>query len=183
MAALVGVGSLAVHQLRFLLWYGHHSDRALSAQRHAYLTVVGPVVVTAGVLAFARFLDRLARGARTSAPGLRRLWLVMSAVLAGMFCVQESLEGLLSDGHPGGLAGIAGHGGWLAAPLSALVGLALAVALRAGAHAAELLPHARSPRPPLPAAPLSLQPVILSPPRRGPWLAIVAARAPPAASA
>jgi hypothetical protein len=183
MAALVAVGSLAVHQLRFLLWYGHHSDRALSAQGHSYLMVVGPAVVAVAVFAFARFLDRLARGARTSVPRLGRLWLVLSGTLAGMFCVQETLEGMLSSGHPDGLAAIAGHGGWIAAPLSAAVGLALAVALRGGAQAAELLSPGRSPHLPLPAAPLSLHPLVTPPPRREPWLAVASARAPPAASA
>lgn len=183
MAALVAVGSLAVHQLRFLLWYGHDSDRALSAQGHAYLMVVGPAVVAVAVFVFARFLDRLARGARTSAPGVGRLWLVLSAALAGMFCVQEWLEGALSSGHPDGLAAIAGHGGWLAAPLSAVVGLALAVALRGGAQAAEMLSAGRSLRPPLPPAPLSLRPLAPPPLRSEPWLAVASARAPPAASA
>ena len=183
MAALVGVGSLVVHQLRFLLWYGHHSDRALSAQGHAYLMVVGPAVVAVAVLAFARYLHRLARGARSSVPGLGRLWLVLSAALAGIFCVQETLEGALSGGHADGLAAVAGHGGWLAAPLSVVVGLALAVALRGGAHAADLLAPGRSPRPPLPAAPLSLHPLVSFSPRREPWLAVASARGPPAASA
>ena len=183
MAVLVAVGSLAVHQLRFLLWYGHHSDRAMSAQGHAYLMVVGPAVVAVAVFAFARFLDRLARGARASVPGLGRLWLVLSAALAGIFAVQESLEGALSSGHPGGVAAIAGHGGWLAAPLSAMVGLALAIALRGGAQAAELLTPGRSPRPPLPTAPPSLHPLATLRPRREPWLGVASARAPPAASA
>ena len=183
MAALVGVGSLAVHQLRFLLWYGDGSDRALSAQGHAYLVVVGPVVVTVAAFAFARILDRIARGARTSAPRLGRLWLVLSAALTVMFCVQESLEGMLSSGHPDGLAAMAGHGGWLAAPLSAIVGIALAIALRGGAQAAELLAPSRSPRAPLRAALPSLLPLAAPAVRRPSWLALAPARAPPAASA
>jgi hypothetical protein len=145
--------------------------------------VVGPAVVAVAVLAFAGFLERLARGARAGAPGLGRLWLVLSGGLAAMFCVQETIEGMLSSGHPGGLAGIAGQGGWLAAPLSAVVGLALAIALRGSTHAAELLTPGGSPRPALPVAPLSVLASVTLPPRRGPWLAVASARAPPGASA
>lgn len=183
MAALVGVGSLTVHQLRFVLGYGHESDSALSAQGHAYLAVVGPLVVAAAVLAFAGFLDRLARGARTSLPRFGRLWAVLSASLVTMYWVQESLEGVLAEGHPGGLAGVLGHGGWLAVPLSVAVGFALALALRGAATAGELLPRARSLRPRLPAAPLSLHPSAPSLGRREPALAAPSARAPPGASA
>jgi hypothetical protein len=183
MAALVGVGSLAVHQLRFVLAYGDGSDRALSSQGHAYLAVVGPLVVAAAVLAFARFLDRLARGARTSAPRFGRLWAVMSASLVAMYSVQESLEGLLSDEHPGGLAGVLGHGGWLALPLSIAVGLLLALALRGLARADELLPRTASLRAQLPAAPPSLRASAPLLARREPCLAATSARAPPAASA
>ena len=183
LAALVSLGSLAVHQLRFLLWYENGSDHALSAQGHAYLAVVGPLVVAAGVLTFARLVHRLALGASTSAPRFGRLWAVLSASLAAMYCGQESLEGLLSNGHPGGIDGVLGHGGWLALPLSVAVGLALALALRGVARASELLPRARSLRPRLPAAPPRLHASAPLLPRRDPCLAHASARAPPAASA
>jgi hypothetical protein len=180
---LVGTASLAVHQLRYMLWYGGGSDRALSAQGHAYLMVVGPLVVAAAVLACAGFLHRLARGARAEAPGVLRLWAVLTVVLAAMFCVQESLEGLLADGHPEGVAAVGGHGGWLAAPLSLAIGLLLALALRAAVRAGELLPRSRALRPRLPArAPLfQIAGSLLA--RREPLLAAASARAPPAASA
>lgn len=42
---------------------------------------------------------------------------------------------MLSNGHPEGFEGVFGDGGWWAAPLSALCGLAIAAALR-GARAA-----------------------------------------------
>src|SRR5213075_615426 len=80
MAALVGVGACAVHHLRFMLWYEQGSDGTLGAQGHAYLGVVGPVVLVAAIVASAGFLDRLARGARTSAPRFRRLWGAVSAL-------------------------------------------------------------------------------------------------------
>lgn len=182
MAALMGVGSLAVHQLRFLLWYGHGSDGTLRAQGHAYLAVVGPVVVAGAVIAGARFLNRLAQGARTSAPRFARLWAGLSASLVAIYCVQESLEGLLTQGHPGGTDGIIGHGGWLSVPLSLAVGLALALALRGAARASELLPPARSLHPSLPAAPLFLRSTASAFTPREACLATAPARAPPPAS-
>jgi hypothetical protein len=183
MATVVGAGSLAVHQLRYLLWYGHGSDNALSTQGHAYLTLVGPLVVAAGVLSFAGYLDRLARGARASAPRFGRLWAFLGTSLVTMYCVQESVEGLLSSGHPGGVDGVLGHGGWLSAPLSVAIGLAVAVVLRAATSASELLPTARPLRPRLPAAPASLRASASPLPRREPSLAAASARAPPVASA
>jgi hypothetical protein len=182
MAVLMGVGSLAVHQLRFLLWYGKSSDGALSSQGHAYLAVVGPVVVAATVLAVARFLDGLARGGRAGSPRVTRLWAGTSMSLLAVYTLQESLEGALASGHPGGPAGVFGHGGWLAAPLSAVVGLALAIALRGAAGAPGLLPRRRL-RPPrpisLPALHAALPPAAVRPSQLAPF----APRAPPAASA
>ena len=39
---------------------------------------------------------------------------------------QEFLEGLFATGHPGGLAGIFGYGGWWSIPAAVCVGLVLA---------------------------------------------------------
>jgi hypothetical protein len=182
MAALIGVGAFAVHQLRFMLGYGHGSGDALAHQGHAYLVVAGPLMLCAATLAAARWIDRLMRGARPGLPRLGRLWGGISAVLVAVYCIQESVEGLLASGHPGAIGGVLGHGGWLCVPLSAAVGLVLALALRATTRAADLLVHARRLRPRLPAAPLSIR----SPERafawRAPWSAAAAARAPPAAS-
>jgi hypothetical protein len=183
LAALMGVGSLAVHQLRFVLWYGKSADGVLSSQGHAYLAVVGPVVVVLTVLGVARFVRRLALGARGAAPALVRLWGTVSASLLAMYSLQELIEGALSSGHPAGLTGIVGDGGWLAVPLSLVVGLALALALRGAAHAAELIAGRGSVRPPLPAAPLVLDFTTSFVPRREPLLAAASPRGPPAASA
>jgi len=50
--------------------------------------------------------------------------------LFALYAVQESLEGLLESGHPVGLAGVLGHGGWVAVPLALLLGLVVALLLR-----------------------------------------------------
>jgi hypothetical protein len=46
--------------------------------------------------------------------------------LVAIYGCQEFLEGLFATGHPAGLAGIFGFGGWWAIPAAACVGLVLA---------------------------------------------------------
>jgi hypothetical protein len=53
-----------------------------------------------------------------------------------IYGAQELLEGLLAAGHPAGVEGVFGHGGWAAAPLAGLVAAVL-VALLRGVDAAE----------------------------------------------
>src|SRR5437879_4320423 len=115
--ALLGVGALAVHQLRYLLAYGHSSSDALALQGHAYLVVVAPVVGMLVMLAAIELLIRVATARKTSSgeaglPSPLRLWMLTSACLAVIYSVQEFLEGAAEAGHPGGLAGVFGHGGW-----------------------------------------------------------------------
>jgi len=62
------------------------------------------------------------------------LWLRAGLALASIYTVQESLEGALAPGHPGGVIGIFGHGGWTALLLSALIGGLIAAILRATYH-------------------------------------------------
>jgi hypothetical protein len=54
------------------------------------------------------------------------LWLVCSACLVAIFATQECLEGLFATGHPAGLVGIFGFGGWWSIPAALCVGLVLA---------------------------------------------------------
>jgi hypothetical protein len=60
---------------------------------------------------------------------LAGLWFVCSLCLLAIYVGQEALEGLFATGHPAGLAGIFGYGGWWAIPVSACVGLVLAAIL------------------------------------------------------
>jgi hypothetical protein len=134
-AALIAAGWWAVHQLRYLLAYGAGAGDALGRQGHAYLGPVLPALCVLLALAFARVVVRA-----TAAPAGRSrrsqrllvLWPVCAATLVALYVVQESAEGLLAAGHPGGLAGILGHGGWIAVPLAIVAGLAVAAALRIG---------------------------------------------------
>jgi hypothetical protein len=132
-AALVALGWWAVHQLRYLLAYGAGTGDALHRQGHAYLDPVAPLLGLVLALGFARLLVRA-----TSAPAGRSarvqrltvLWPACAAAILALYTAQEAAEGLLAAGHPAGLAGIFGHGGWLAVPLAAAAGIAIASALR-----------------------------------------------------
>jgi hypothetical protein len=180
--ALLAAGALALHQLRYMLAYGHDAGHALSEQGHAYLTPVTAAVVTIVVIALATGLHRLAAGA-PARPGRRllRLWPGATGALLAVFAAQESIEGALTPRHPGGLAAVIGHGGWVAVPLAVAIGLAVALMLR-GAPRAAFAVTRRLARAAVPRAPL-LVPVRPAPPlRRRPVIATAAGRAPPRAS-
>jgi hypothetical protein len=134
MAALMGAGTFAVHQLRYALSYGHEVGG------HGYLVPVGAVLVAALLLAFAALLGRVARRADEPAPRVARLWPATSVALVSVYTVQESLESVISGRVPG----VFEHGGLVTLPLAIAIGLAIALLMR-GAAAATRLAGARAP--------------------------------------
>jgi len=128
-SALIALGACAVHQLRYLAGYGDGAGAALGAQGHAYLETVLPfllVVATSATLG-SLAVTALARPAFAARRGAG--WAYCTLALLTIFVVQESAEGLLSAGHPAGLAALVGHGGWIALPIAALIGRMVAVLL------------------------------------------------------
>jgi hypothetical protein len=160
--ALLSLGGLAVHQLRFVLAYRGGAEHELARQGHAYLAAATPLIVAGLAVATFAFLRALAAARRGEADsGAERsfavLWPAVSGALAVAFAVQEWLEGVLAAGHPTGLAGVVGHGGWVAIPLALAVGAIIALLLR-GADAA-IRRAATASRPTFrPATPRSLRP-------------------------
>lgn len=130
--ALMPVGALAVHQLRYWLAFGHHAGAALQAQGHSYLHSAVPWIVLLIALAIGLFLRALGRAfsGDTSLPrytaSFTVLWLVCAAGLIAIYATQELLEGWFVTGHPGGLVGVFGYGGWWSIPAAAAVALVLA---------------------------------------------------------
>ena len=124
--------AFAVHQLRYWLAFGSQAGAELERQGHSYLHSVAPWIVfliAVAVGAFLRGLGRAFGGQRTTphrTVSFAVLWLLCSASLVVIYMGQEFLEGLLATGHPGGLTGIFGFGGWWSVPAAAAVGLALA---------------------------------------------------------
>jgi hypothetical protein len=131
-AAVVPAGALAVHQLRFLLAFGAGGNAQLARQGHSYLHSLAPWIVLLLGVAVGGFLRALGRalGGHRSVPrytlSLAALWAACSACLLAIYVSQELIEGLFATGHPAGLAGIFGYGGWWSIPAAACVGLVLA---------------------------------------------------------
>ena len=124
-----------MHQLRFWLAFGSGANAELARQGHAYLHSLVPWIVLALGMAVGAFLWALGRalGGQRSVPryalSLLALWLVCTVCLLAIYVSQELLEGLFASGHPGGLAGVFGYGGWWSIPAAVCIGLVLAAVL------------------------------------------------------
>jgi hypothetical protein len=135
-AALMPAGAFAVHQLRYWLAYGNEAAAELQRQGHSYLHSLVPWVVLLLGLAVGGFLLALGRalGGRCSLPrytlSFTTLWLLCSACLVTIYATQELLEGMFATGHPAGLIGVFGYGGWWSVPAALAVGLVLAAAFQ-----------------------------------------------------
>ena len=154
--ALMPAAAFAVHQLRYWLAFGSDAGAELQRQGHSYLHSVVPWLVMLTAVALGAFLVALGRalGGQSS---LRRhgmsflaLWLVCAACLVAVYVTQELLEGLLATGHPAGLPGIFGYGGWWSIPAALGVGLVLAAAFHGARRVLDELVRRRSPRRRLP---------------------------------
>jgi hypothetical protein len=134
-ATLLPFAALVVHQLRFTLAFGGNAGAELARQGHSYLQSLVPWLVLLLAVAAGGFLWALGRalGGQRTLPrytvSLAALWLACSACLLVIYASQETLEGLFATGHPAGLAGIFGYGGWWAIPAALCVGLVLAAIL------------------------------------------------------
>ena len=181
---LLPVAALGVHELRYRLAYGSHADSALAAQGHGYVDSLAPWLVLLLGLALGAFLVRVAGalGGRADATPRRSfaaLWLLSTVSLVAIYTVQELLEGVFSAGHPSGLAGLFGHGGWWSLAASVVVGAGLAAVLRlASAVVSSALRLAGPARRWTPARPLAPPRSALLVPR-GVLATAAAGRAPP----
>jgi len=130
--ALVPPAAFAVHQLRYVLAFGGSAGVELQRTGHSYLHSLVPWIVVLLALVAGGFLRELGRACagHTSLPrytvSLGGMWLACSACLLAIFVSQEFLEGVFATGHPAGLAGIFGYGGWWSIPAAVCVGLVLA---------------------------------------------------------
>jgi hypothetical protein len=185
-AALLVLGALAVHQLRYLIAFGADSGEALHSQGHSYLAQALPVLVALAVALAASTVvaGALARESRHRghAPGVARRALAYAAALLVVFAVQELVEGALSEGHPAGITALVAAGGWIALPLALAFGLAAVAVelllLRAEGAVATALGR-RPPRRRRAGGPSSLHGRAAGPPLAATPLAFGLARRPP----
>lgn len=151
---LIPAAALVVHQARYTLAYGARANAELAAQGHSYLYSVVPWTIFALGIGASLFLRRVAHAARTGKSGTfartspAALWSLTTIALLAIYAVQESLEGLEIAGHPGGVSGVVGHGGWWAMPAAAVVALGVVAILLLGRavlrFASRLAPAART---------------------------------------
>src|SRR3954466_9064812 len=94
-AALISVGALAVHDLRYLIAYRGGAAKELSLTGHGYLGDVTPLAMGALALAIAAFAWRLlnGRGAEPQLPSTRHMWAFLTGVLVAIYGCQEWIEG------------------------------------------------------------------------------------------
>jgi hypothetical protein len=139
--AFVALGSLVLHQARYLAGHGSGAGEALAHDGHAHMGLALLVTLSLGMLLsiISLTLAALARPrnatAGTSRPGIGPVGCAL-AVLAA-FCAQELAEGALIGDHPAGIQAILGHGGVIVFPLAALLGVAISLLIE-GLGVAEL---------------------------------------------
>jgi hypothetical protein len=182
------IAALAVHQLRYFLAFGPRGETQLSETGHSYLQSVTPWLVLVLALGLGAFLGRLARAWRSGEVDRHRttrplaLWLAATLALVLIYAGQEFLEGLFATGHPDGLVGIFGDGGWWALPAAVVVGGALALLVRGGDAAVALAARLRTRRPVLArAAAVQARPAPVFVVPASPLAACAPSRAPPLA--
>ncbi|MGH2954035.1 MAG: hypothetical protein ACRDK9_08450 [Solirubrobacterales bacterium] len=153
-AALLLIGALALHELRYLVAFGAEAPSILAQHGHGYLEWLAPLVVAAAAAAIVAsllapaLLRRLPDGGGACTEARAAGYAVG---LLAVFFAQELAEGALLSGHPAGLEGVLAGGGWLALPLAIAFG-ALAACVAGWLDRAELavarLTVARRTRPP-----------------------------------
>jgi hypothetical protein len=130
--ALLPPAAFAVHQLRYFLAYRSATGIELQRTGHSYLHSLIPWMVLLLGLTAGWFLRALGRALSSQTSAARftlsftGLWSACTGALVGIFVCQELLEGMFATGHPAGLVGVFGYGGWWALPAALCVGLVLA---------------------------------------------------------
>jgi hypothetical protein len=142
--SLLAAGSVIVHELRYVAAYGGSAGQALSEQGHSYTSLLEALVALLAAVAVLRFVLSLACARRgvvpeRKPPTFTRLWAGATVALAAIYTLQEGFEGAFAPGHPSGLIGVYGHGGWTAILFSLVVGAVIAALTRLAHQAIELI--------------------------------------------
>lgn len=133
-----------VHELRYMVGYGEQANTVMVQQGHSYMPLLEALTAVLIVLAGARFALSLVRANRNAtraqdSPTFLPLWLSASAVLGTVYTLQEGIEGAFAPGHPEGLIGVFGNGGWTALLLSIGIGALIGFLLRGAQRVIEFV--------------------------------------------
>jgi H+/Cl- antiporter ClcA len=184
LAGVIAPSALVLHELRYLIGFGHHAHEALAERGHSYLPLAGGVAGLLLALAAAQLIVALDRARRTARaeepPGLVQIWLVLALALAVVYTGQELLEAALTSGRDVSAAAVLADGGWSALPLALAIGALAALLVHGAGRRVAMVARRARPRAGRP-APLTprrrVAPVLVRPPVIARHLA---GRAPPA---
>jgi hypothetical protein len=142
--SLLAAGSVFVHELRYLAAYGGSAGQALAEQGHSYTPLLEAMVALLVLVALGRFALSLSHArqgvvSEERPPTFVRPWACATLSLAVLYTLQEGFEGAFAPGHPSGLIGVFGHGGWTALIFSLVVGAVIALLTRLAHEAIELV--------------------------------------------
>jgi hypothetical protein len=184
LAGVIAPAALVLHELRYLIGFGHHAHEALAERGHAYLPLAGGVAGLMLALAAAQLIVALDRARRTARaeepPGLVQVWIVLAVALLGVYTGQELLEAALTAGRDVSAAAVLADGGWSALPLALAIGALAALLVHGAGRRVALVARCARPRP---ARPTPLNPRRRVAPVLTPTSVIarhLAGRAPPA---
>jgi len=188
--ALLALGALALHELRYMLAFGGGADAALERTGHGYLELLAPLVAAVAVAAVivsvvAPAALRLSPALGADDSGLTERAAAYAAALLAVHLTQELAEALVHGGHAG-IAQALGAGGLAVLPLAMALG-ALAAFARGWLDRAERGLVTALDREPLPRAPRGAGAPIAPRPARRPLASLglrfgIARRPPPLAA-
>jgi hypothetical protein len=167
-AALLAVGALSLHELRYWLSDG---TIVVGGHGHSYMPLAVGLVTVLLLLACASFTRTLLHALRgveddRTPPPFRALWPVLSAALLSVFFLQEWIEGWVTPGHPATLSHAIAHMGWVTPALAIALGCLIAVLIHGSRGAIDLVARRHRARRPGPRA------------RRGTWAPLPSVEAP-----
>lgn len=151
LAGVIAPSALLLHELRYLIGFGHHAHEALAERGHAYLPLAGGVAGLLLALAAAQLIVALDRARRTARaeepPGLLRIWVVLALALLAVYIGQELLEAALTPGREISAATVLAEGGWSALPLAVAIGALAALIVRGAGRRLAVVARRARPRP------------------------------------
>jgi hypothetical protein len=149
--ALLTAGSIAVHELRYVVADSPSLRQSVSELGHSSVSLAEALALALLVVAMLRFA-KASRRARSGAmpkathSAFLGRWLATGGSLAALFVVQEAFEGALVPGRPGTIGSVFTHRGWTALIFCAVIGGLIALLTRIADAAIQIVAERVRPR-------------------------------------